>query len=78
MPKATVASGSRTFRKVVRGQGRTFAGLARLSGYSENYVGAVARGEMVGSARFYLSMERILGEEIAWPKGLKRPDGAAA
>ena len=71
----TRATGRRTLRDVVREQGRYYQWLAHQTGYTEQHVGAVARGTFVGSVAFHLAMERALGTTYDWPKKLKRPEG---
>ena len=76
--KQRIGRHARTFAQTVRAQGRTFAWLARQTGYSLSQISRIANGHEDGSDRFHLAMERVLGEQYDWPKGLKRPDGAAA
>lgn len=57
----------RTLEALIRYQGRTYAGLARLTGYSANYIARVARGKDAGSNQFHKHMELILREPYARP-----------
>ena len=57
-----------TFAELVKSQGRTYAGLARLSGYSEEHVSRVGREEAPGSVPFHNAMRRLLGADYRIPK----------
>ncbi len=67
----------RTFRDVVRSQGRTLVWLAEQTGYSAEHVQRVARGDHPGAASFHKAMERVLGESYDWPSGVRRNKEAA-
>ena len=56
-------NGKRGLRDVVKGQGRTFRWLARVTGYSEEQISRVANGHHPGSERFHIAMRHALGEE---------------
>lgn len=52
----------RNLEALIRHQGRTYAGLARMTGYSANYIARVAHGTDTGSDQFHKHMELVLGE----------------
>lgn len=45
---------------VIKDEGRTYVWLSRHSGYSADHIGAVARGERVGTEAFYIAMQTLL------------------
>lgn len=51
----------RTLEALIRYQGRTYAGLSRITGYSANYIARVARGADEGSDQFHNHMRLVLG-----------------
>lgn len=57
----------RTLEAVIREQGRTYAGLARITGYSANYISRVANGTDEGSNQFHKHMELVLREPYSRP-----------
>ncbi len=50
--------------RVIRDQGRKYAWLAGQTGFSVSTIGAVARGERVGTRPFYVAVSRALGEDV--------------
>lgn len=63
--KARTHAAKRGLRDVVKGQGRTFRWLARVTGYSEEQISRVANGHHPGSLRFHIAMRQALGEDYA-------------
>lgn len=51
--------------RVIRQQGRKYTWLASMTGYSISSIGAVARGERVGTEKFYRSVSHVLGEDVS-------------
>lgn len=50
--------------QVIREQGRNYQWLASQSGYTAQYIGAVARGERRPTRAFYVLMRAILGVDV--------------
>lgn len=48
----------------IKDEGRTYVWLAKRSGYSADHIGAVARGERLGTEAFYIAMATLLGRVV--------------
>lgn len=63
--RKVISRRARKLRETVKGQGRSFVWLARVTGYSENHINKVVNGRHRGSERFFIAAKHALGEDFA-------------